>query len=275
MLYPRASTRWQTAAIEAGKTGKPLTCFRRGVLGALGLSMHYGAAYFWARGVRWPTAEMDARSADGYVRAHQRFAEYTLAALALPSKAEAQALIDAEGLPVTYRGANISDGSGRGVVLIIQRKGGRVLQGMPRIVAALQGVSGGRAVVVADWTDMGARGAAALLLSADLVVSAHGAGNANLIYARPGTVWIELVPPGAMQDAAMYLAIAQRLGVRWLTLPLIESDPERARFAGPKYHRRVGENGGSCVVGLMGAWTTASPPSPSPLTLVAPTGGTT
>ena len=99
----------------------------------------------------------------------------------------------------------------------------------------LAAVSDGRPVVLADWADMGHRAQAALALSAALVVAAPGAGNVNALFVRPGTAGSELVPPGSMMDAAMYLAIAQRLGIRWYTLPLIASDP--GPHNSPRFHR--------------------------------------
>ena len=57
-------------------------------------------------------------------------------------------------------------------------------------------------------------------------MAVHGAGAINSIFLRPGTAWIDLLPPRATNFAPTFLATAQRLGIAWYTLPLKETDPK-------------------------------------------------
>ena len=204
-------------------------CFRTGVVGAPGMSMHRDAAYAYHASRTWPAAGVLADPAR-YIANHASFVAYYLAAMALPTKAAAQALVDRRArVTATHRGARIGDGSGAGSVLVIDRKGKRALHDVHAIVADARRASGGRRVLLVDWANHTAREQAALALSADLVLAVHGAGAINSLFLRPGAAWVDLLPPRALNYAPTFLATAQRIGVRWYTLPLREFAPGRGQ----------------------------------------------
>jgi capsular polysaccharide biosynthesis protein len=94
----------------------------------------------------------------------------------------------------------------------------------PQLRNDVRAAAGGRRVIVADWGTLSTRGQLALALSADMVLAVHGAGTVNSLFARPGTAWVDLLPPRATQYAPTFLSTAQRLGLHWYTLPLAEAN---------------------------------------------------
>ena len=214
---------------------KPYVCFRSAVAGAPGHSMHNGAAYGGHKSRTWPNDAQTPKSGPDrdparYIADHGRFVDYFLNSLGLPDRTTAQSLIDAgtPGTPVVYRGAVLSDGSGRGQVLVVDRKKKRALRNVGEVMAAAGVVGGGRPVQLVDWGAMSTRGQAAAALSSDLVLAIHGAGTVNSIFLRRGAAWIDLLPPRSLNFAPVFLATSQRLGVRWYTLPLVEQFVEGA-----------------------------------------------
>ena len=98
------------------------------------------------------------------------------------------------------------------------------------IETAVRGVVGGsRPVQVRDWASFSAGDNAAAVDGADVIIALHSsAGGAHMMASRPGTVWLELLPPRASPLAGVYRGQAQRLGLRYAMQTVSEAkcDPE-------------------------------------------------
>ena len=225
-LFPHAAL-WSHASLDAMTAGTTtsLICFRTAVAGAPGMSIHRNGGYAYHHARTWPQSLLS-RDPARYVAEHGRFVDYFLQSLVLPTRGEAQSLIDAATNPVDVRNLTIGDGRRHGNIVIINRKKKRVLRNIEDLAAAARSVGGGRNVITADWADLSTREQAALALGADIVIAIHGGGTINSIFMRPGAAWIDLLPPRALHYAATFMSTAQRLGVRWFTLPLREKDAE-------------------------------------------------
>ena len=108
--------------------------------------------------------------------------------------------------------------SARPSVLLIRRRGSRVLTNFEALEAAISAM-GARVEVMDDAHPMPPVRAAKLFARADAVVAAHGAGLANIVLCSPGTIVLEIVH--AKWNQRMYAHVAAVLGFvyhRW-TLP--------------------------------------------------------
>lgn len=63
--------------------------------------------------------------------------------------------------------------------------------------------------------------------SADIVVAPHGAGLSNIVYSRPGTAVVEIIPEGYDQGVTSYRSLADLLGLRYLPLFAREATVDR------------------------------------------------
>ncbi|MCW5735179.1 MAG: glycosyltransferase family 61 protein [Enhydrobacter sp.] len=65
--------------------------------------------------------------------------------------------------------------------------------------------------------------------AAEIIVGAHGAGFANMVYARPGTTVVEIIPEGYDQGVTSYRSLADHFGLRYVPLFAREVLPNRNR----------------------------------------------
>ena len=225
MLYPnvRHFTRSKLEK-DMKNADKPLVCFRTAIAGAPGRSMHNNGAYVYFHSRTWAQNLVGADAALRIIKNHVDFVEYFLAAVQLPSKSAATRMIakTSGNGGEKFSGVLLGDGSGKGTVLIVNRKTKRALRNIEAVEKEARAVSGGRRVVTVDWSDLSTRQQVAAALNADIVVAVHGAGAINSIFLRPGAAWVDLLPPRATNFAPTFMALAQRLSVAWYTLPLTE-----------------------------------------------------
>ena len=193
---------------------KPLLCFRRAVMGPNGYSMFRNGAYANNVGREWPRwVGFDAAR---YLAMHETFADFLAGAVGRPPRAVAAAAAAAAGT--------------LGTVVVIQRDvppGGvakRVIRNFGDMWMDLhvrhREAVGGRRIVKHNFGNITAD--VDVMRGADLVIAVHGAGTMNLWFMRPGSAWIDLLPPRAVQYQPVMLALAQRFGVRFFTQPLLE-----------------------------------------------------
>lgn len=101
-----------------------------------------------------------------------------------------------------------------GLSLLIKRAGARRLADAARVEAYLAQELGFVTVVLED---LPVAAQMDLFLNADVIVGAHGAGLANLLFCRPGTQVVELSP--ACEFRLQYWHLAQKLGLIYAVLP--------------------------------------------------------
>lgn len=214
-----AVAKWFPGVIETDldsatpDAGRPLVCFRSLVAGVgSGSALRNAAAAFdptrtFAEGPLRPHYA-------SFVASHTAFARDVLTALGEPSKAAVQARLEAQR------------SLGDVLVLIRGRPGGpRELTNAEKLIAEMRHVCGGRAVRALSVDTLAPREVARALVRADLVLAVHGVGGASaLLFMRPGTAFIDLLPPRATAAQPELLSLALRLGVRLFTAPVREAD---------------------------------------------------
>ena len=198
---------------ETATGGRPLVCFRSVTLGVAGWTMMRGAAYAF-HPARTFSEELLSPWYAEYVAAHSEFVDFLLTTYGLPRKETVQAAFDS----ATGKGA-----LGK-VVVVNRRDGKRELRNIDALLEGLNQSSGGREVVEVRLDALSLKDQAATMQGADLVLGIHSAGSINLMFMRPGTAFVDLLPPRGTNYQPTMLALAQRFDVRFFTMPLIEDD---------------------------------------------------
>lgn len=192
--------------------GRQLVCFRSLVVGVTGRSALRNAAASFSPSRNVPEVLAGPYYAE-YWCSHAEFANSILTALGLPSKQDVE-----RGL---VRNGTLGD------VIILLREGGkgpRELSNADKLASGLVHVCGGRRVRKVLLGTLDSREQARELLHADVAIALHGVGDAGILFMRPGTVFIDLLPPRATAAQPEFLGLAQRLGVRLFTMPVVEHD---------------------------------------------------
>ena len=116
-----------------------------------------------------------------------------------------------------------SVGEPEGSIILVQRRASRRVSNMDAVVASVTAIAGGRRIEVRDWVDHSPPTNAAAAYNAAVVVAMHGAGGMWMLGMRPGTAWIDLVPPRASEFANVFRMVAARLGVVFHTQTVEEA----------------------------------------------------
>lgn len=200
------------ARSSLAQSGRPLVCFRSLVIGTGGHSALRNAAAAFAPERTFPESPALTSRYASYRASHAHFAADALAALDLPSKADVQAGFE--------RNKTLGD------VLILVRGGGatRGLSNAAKLAEGLRTVCGGRDVKTLGVDALPPRELARALLFADAALAVHGVGAAAPLFMRPGTAFVDLLPPRAQAAQPALVGLALRLGVRVFTVPVQEQD---------------------------------------------------
>jgi len=110
------------------------------------------------------------------------------------------------------------------IVIVNRRDGKRELRNAEALLTGLAVSCAGRIVREVFFDTLSLRDQAATMQAADVVLAIHSAGSINLMFMRPGTTFIDLLPPRGTNYQPTMLALAQRFQVRFFTMPLIEDD---------------------------------------------------
>lgn len=235
---------------------KPLICFRSLTGGIGGRSMMRGAAYSFHHARTFDDAPLRPWYRE-YVTSQGAFVDF---------------LLDSYGLPRRRRAAQeaLDAGQGSGDVIVLNRRDGkRELRNVDTLIEKLRQSVGGRSVRELRLDGLPLREQAAAMQGADAVLGIHSAGSINLMcvraaaatahsafglihptlfvrFMRPGTAFVDLLPPRGTNYQPTMLALAQarwgvgivvevtvsmrclrrvqRFDVRLYTMPLIEDD---------------------------------------------------
>ena len=196
--------------IARPEEGKSLVCFRSLTVGTTGRSMLRNAASGFIPQRTFPEQNLEPSYRD-YYHSHAEFSNDIIASLDLPSKADMQTGFDRN--------------STRGEVLFLVREEKKSdLINADSLIIALSRVCDGRVIRKVRLDSLPLREEALLLLKADVTLAIHGDADTSLLFMRPGTSFIDLLPPRATAVQPALVGFAQRLGVKLFTLPVIEQD---------------------------------------------------
>ena len=119
-------------------------------------------------------------------------------------------------------------GDGKRGIIIVNRVGktsgseARTIDNVEQLKTAVEAVAGGRPVKVRDWKAFSDDDNTVAVDASDVIIALHGAGNMMMLASRPGTAWLELMPPRATPVVGIYRGMAQRLGLRYFMQTLSE-----------------------------------------------------
>jgi hypothetical protein len=197
---------------------RPLVCWRRMAMGMQGWSMFRNGAYSNHIARLWGRHDGDFDAAR-YLASHLDYSDHLARTYGQRSRAEAVAAAgDRPGLVVVIQR---DDGPGKPRKRYITNIGDLLMD--LRIAFSVDRAGPrSRRIVVHQFGNMTAD--IALMQAADLVIAVHGAGSMNVWFMRPGSAWIDLLPPRSVAYQPTMLAVAHRFGVRFFTQPLIEGN---------------------------------------------------
>ena len=222
-LFPNVRYLRPDVQFNASKE-RPLVCFRRVLMGSSGWSMMRNGAYSKHPAREWKPALSPDFDAATYLQSHYDYADHVAASFGRP-----QSRVAAAAAAVSAREAGR-----RGTVVLIQRSPKpdeplkRSIRNLAELLGELRRSVGGREIVRHDFGNMTAD--IDVMRGADLVIAVHGAGSINLMFCNPGTAWIDLLPPRAVEYQPVMLAVAQRFDVRLFSQPLVEFDIKTLKY---------------------------------------------
>lgn len=225
VLPGMTTVRGHAALLASTSPERPLVCFRDVAVGVGGRALFRGAGFGWDFAWTWSNDD-GGWSRGSFLAESREWFDHLRAVHGLPGLAAAGREFMAKRAMQVAREEVAARVVGERTVLIVNRRATRTrhIANTRELAAALSALpavaAAGLRVTEIDWEGLPIQDVARALSSADVVISVHGAGNAHVGFATPGSTWIELVPEDCGIVESMYAALARRAGVIWRHLPI-------------------------------------------------------